>query len=167
MFTYFCLKNSIVRLPQLFLLQPFGSWSDHLNLVWLTTIHIPFPSHSVIFHRWNSRLPAICNRTVSQTDDFPSNLLIPLIFGEWKSMPKCYVMTNKGQHYNLCLQPGTQIETQYDSVVFVVLIPTEEWCCQGKPDILNETALHTLQGTWDPTLCCGFLLKCSYYLTRQ
>lgn len=36
---------------------------------------------------------------------------------------------------------------EYDSVVFAALIPTKEWLCQGKPDILNETALHTLHGT--------------------
>jgi len=47
----------------------------------------------------------------------------------------------------------------YDSVVFAALIPTEEWCCQGKPDILKETALHTPRGTWDPTSVLWFPSK--------
>lgn len=53
----------------------------------------------------------------------------------------------------------TDGNAEYDSVVFAALIPTKAWLCQGKPDILNETALHTLHGTRDPAFVLRFPSK--------
>lgn len=125
-------------------------------------------SPSLSFHnppRWNSRFYFNCNRTASQTDDFPSNLLIPLIFREWKGMSECEVMMEKGQHYNLFVTWHTHGNAEYDSVVFAALISTKGWLCQGKPDILNETVCKHCMEPEIPLLYCGFLLKCSYCLT--